>query len=153
MPEELNRRVDLLVAEVHGLSGVVQLVRDELAEANDRAAVAHERAATAAAESHAAQVTAKRSISWVRVLGLSLLVSIIVCAVLFAGLFTFAMRNRTSQCTEWKATATQDVSPATTELGRSLVRTAAAAYRLTGCEKFLGPLGDVDPDAYRPAPS
>jgi hypothetical protein len=139
VPEELNRRVDLLVSEVHGLREGVQSVFGELTEANERAA--------------RAEATSKRNRSWLRILGLSFVVSLVVSGLLFAGLFAFAMRNRTGQCTEWKATATQDIGPTTTELGRSLVRTAADAYRLTGCEKFLGPLGDVDPDAYRPAPS
>lgn len=144
VPERIVARVEQLIDEIHGLREEVQESRKELAEANDRA--------------ETAQQTATRTRSWLQILGLGFVASVLVSAVLFGGLFAFASRNRSGQCTEWKATASQEVGPQTTDFGRSLIRTAADAYRLVGCEGMLGPLSDVrggkgvDPDAYRPAP-
>jgi hypothetical protein len=62
------------------------------------------------------------------------------------------LRQSTALCRSWKQQAEVDVLPSSTELGRSIVRTAADAYRLTGCQILTGDLGPVDPEAYRPAP-
>jgi hypothetical protein len=131
VPEELKAMVLQLTGEVHGL-------REELAEANDRA--------------ESAESAAKRTRSWVQVLGLAFLVSVIVTAVTVAGLFRYAATNRAGSCSEWKATANQKVLPTSGEPLRSFIRTAAANYDLINCEALLGPLGDVDPGAYMPAP-
>jgi len=61
-------------------------------------------------------------------------------------------RQGRALCQSWKQTAESDVSPNASELARSIVRTAADDYRLVHCERFAGPLGEVDPEAYRPAP-
>lgn len=56
-------------------------------------------------------------------------------------------------CSQAKASATADVPATSSELGRNLVRISAGAYQIGHCEQITGPLGDVDPDAFRPAPS
>lgn len=48
--------------------------------------------------------------------------------------------------------ASLPVAPQTGEIGRRIVRDAAAAYQRV-CVPRYGPLPPVDPDAYRPAPS
>lgn len=62
-------------------------------------------------------------------------------------------RQGRALCTGWKQAAESDVPANASEIARSLVRTAADDYRLVHCERFAGPLGDVDPEAYRPAPN
>lgn len=62
-------------------------------------------------------------------------------------------RQGRALCTGWKQAAESDVPANASEIARSLVRTAADDYRLVHCERFAGPLGDVDPEAYRPAPT
>lgn len=61
-------------------------------------------------------------------------------------------RQGRALCTGWKQAAESDVPADASEIARSLVRTAADDYRLVHCERFAGPLGAVDPEAYRPAP-
>lgn len=56
-------------------------------------------------------------------------------------------------CTQARDAATADVPATSSELGRNLVRIAAGAYQIGQCDHITGPLGDVDPDAFRPAPS
>ena len=58
-----------------------------------------------------------------------------------------------AQCSKWRDEAGGPVDAQTRDLGRVIVRTAAASYSLGECEQFFGPLGAVDPDAYRPAPA
>jgi hypothetical protein len=55
-------------------------------------------------------------------------------------------------CIKWKAEASADLTPTSTQLGRDLVRTAASAYQLVGCADVLGDLDPIDPEAYSPAP-
>ena len=62
------------------------------------------------------------------------------------------LRREAAQCRDWRARATADVPVAATDLGRVVVRTAAAEYDIGRCDRLTGPLGDVDPDAYRTAP-
>ena len=66
-----------------------------------------------------------------------------------------AEQDRTSRalCRQWKQAAEQDLPPDADEASRSFVRTSADDYRLIHCERFAGPLGRVDPNAYRPAPT
>jgi len=61
-------------------------------------------------------------------------------------------RQGRALCSGWKQTAESKIQANASELGRSLVRTAADDYRLVHCERFAGPLGPVDPAAYEPAP-
>jgi len=62
-------------------------------------------------------------------------------------------RQGRALCTGWKQAAESDVPANASEIARSLVRTAADAYALVHCDRFAGPLGHVDPEAYRPAPT
>jgi type II secretory pathway pseudopilin PulG len=57
-------------------------------------------------------------------------------------------------CSEWKGRAEAKVLPTTQDLGRVIVRTAAANYLSLGCEARTGKLKDGKPDAeaYRQAP-
>lgn len=62
--------------------------------------------------------------------------------------------GRRAQCMVWKGNAESDLRPGSTDVARSLVRTAADAYKLVGyCDRLTGPLGAVSPLAYLPAPS
>lgn len=64
-------------------------------------------------------------------------------------------RRTQALCRDFKGRAETDVLPTTGDLGRVLVRTAAANYQLLGCERFSGPLstGKPDAEAYRTAPT
>jgi len=62
-------------------------------------------------------------------------------------------RAQRNLCVRWKQEAGVDVLPSTSDLGRIIIRTAAAGYVLTGCADVTGPLGPVDPDAYVVAPT
>jgi hypothetical protein len=61
-------------------------------------------------------------------------------------------RQGRALCAIWKGTAEADVLARSSEVVRSQVRTAAAAYQLVRCDERTGPLGLVDPEAYKPAP-
>lgn len=65
---------------------------------------------------------------------------------------TEALREDRARCGKWKGEAGADVLPSTSDLGRVIVRTAAASYELDpACVPLLGELGPVDPEAYRSA--
>lgn len=125
VPDELKRLVDELTAEVRGL-------REEV----------------------------HRRTRWVwGTIGAVVLVG----ALAWLGAYVLIDRNNIRQaaeqrrqavgfCTDLGRRATAPVPPTATDLGRSNVRTAADAYSITGCDTTLGPLGPVDPDAYRTAP-
>lgn len=59
---------------------------------------------------------------------------------------------RQATCPFNRELASAPIPPNTGELGRRLVRDAAAAYQRV-CVPTFGPLPPVDPDAYRVAPS
>jgi hypothetical protein len=133
VPEELNRLVSDLTEEVASLSR-------EVSEQN---------------------VLRLRDRKWV---ALTISIAVLVGALSIGGAYSLIVRNNNRQmseakaqgivlCTDWRRRANAPVAENATELGRSLVRTAADAYRLAGCETFLGPVGDVDPNAYLPAPA
>lgn len=65
-----------------------------------------------------------------------------------------AEKRNIALCRDWKGRAEADVTDATGDLGRVIVRTAAANYTLIGCAKRAGPLmaGKPDREAYQPAP-
>ena len=105
MPEELNRRADLLVAEVHGLSGVVQLARDELAEANDRAEQAH--------------ASAERTRSWLWVLGTVLGTAVLVAAAAFGGAYYLIHQNNLRFCVVIATAIDPSQPPPATARGRA----------------------------------
>lgn len=64
------------------------------------------------------------------------------------------MRRTQALCRDFKGRAESDVPRTTSDLGRVLVRTAAANYALLGCERYTGTLalGKPDKEAYRIAP-
>jgi hypothetical protein len=131
VPEELNSRVEHLTAAVEALAA-------EVGEANDRA--------------DNAEKSAGRTRSWLQVIGVAGLASLLVVVVAIAALFAYAGSNRKGLCRDIASRATGELAPTSTEYARSLVRTAADNYRILNCEEATGPLGDIDPDAYRPAP-
>jgi hypothetical protein len=55
-------------------------------------------------------------------------------------------------CTFFGDIATAPVPPTSAELGRRIVRDAKRSYDARHCEDLYGPV-DVDPDAYRRAPT
>jgi capsid protein len=98
-------------------------------------------------------VVAARSRNWVRVIGAAGAVALVVVGIAITALFVYFARANRAACTDYRGRALAEVTATTTELGRSLVRTSADAYRIRNCEGVLGPLPDPDPDAYRPAPT
>lgn len=114
MPEELNRKVDLLVSEVHGLRDDVQAVGDELAEANDRA--------------ERAEKTANRSRSWIKIL-----VPVVLAVVLaLVGAFYLIQQNNHKFCGVIQISA-KAIPPPTTQRGVDAQRESRQLARQFGC--------------------
>ena len=98
-------------------------------------------------------------IAWAWVIGMSIAVGGVVVneagesARLRAALEAKDGRAAQARCVKWRGEAAAVVLPTTSDLGRVIVRTAAASYELDPeCVQLLGELGPVDPDAYRVAP-
>lgn len=67
---------------------------------------------------------------------------------------TAAAARARRQCEAWRREAAVQVNPSTTDLGRVVIRNAAALYTLDPtCRRVLGELPPVDPDAYTPSPA
>jgi cytochrome c-type biogenesis protein CcmH/NrfG len=118
VPEVLNQKVDLLVTEVHGLRESVQQVRDELAEANERA--------------ERAEATAQRTRSWLWILGVVLSAVVLTGALAFVGAYYLIDRNNQKFCALLSISAQADPPP-TTERGREARRAAVELSRAFRC--------------------
>lgn len=127
--------VDELIEQVGGL-------REEVAEQN---------------------TLARANRSWIKFLVVSLALSLVVGGLSVLGAYLLIDRNNNRQqanataqaralCTDWKGRAESKLLTRSSDAVRSGVRTAADAYRLTRCDVLTGPLGPVDPEAFRPAP-
>jgi hypothetical protein len=97
-------------------------------------------------------------LAWAWVLLMSVAVGWVVAneagesARLRAALAAKDEREAIARCGKWRGEAAANVLPTTSDLGRVIVRTAAASYELDPtCVTLLGQLGPVDPDAYRTA--
>lgn len=81
---------------------------------------------------------------------------ILVGALVLAGAYELITTRQEHQaratCAKWRGEAGAPVVDTTTDLGRVVVRTAAAGYKLIDCESLTGPLPPVDQDAYQTAP-
>jgi hypothetical protein len=119
VPEELNKRVEALAAEVRGLREGLVVVAAELGEANDRAEDAH--------------ATARRTRSWLWVVGSVLGTALLVGGLALGGAFYLIQVNNHRFCDVVAATIDPSNPPPTTARGKAQIENFRKLGRSLGC--------------------
>ena len=119
VPVELNKRVEALAAEVRGLRDGLDVVAAELGEANDRAEEAH--------------ATAKRTRSWLWVVGSVLGAAVLAGGLALGGAFYLIQDNNHRFCDVVTATIDPSNPPPTTPRGKAQIENFRELGRSLGC--------------------
>ena len=119
VPEELNKRVEALAGEVRGLRDGLDVVAAELGEANDRAEEAH--------------ATAKRTRSWLWVVGSVLGAAVLAGGLALGGAFYLIQVNNHRFCDVVSAAVDPENPPPTTARGKLQLENFRELGRNLGC--------------------